>query len=79
MPSEQHTPWITRAVDWVASALGIGTFLGVVNIGVGLLSGAWLAYQLYVAIKYDLPVKKAQKRIAERQLRASATQPSDLA
>ena len=47
-------------VNWAAAVLGIGTFAGMVNVLVGLLSASWLAYQLYVSIKYELPVKRAR-------------------
>lgn len=69
---------VIKVLDWAASILGIGTLLGLVNIAVGLLSGAWLAYQLYTSIKYDLPVKKAKLKAAQREMLANATKPSDL-
>jgi hypothetical protein len=49
-------------VNWIAAALGIGTFAGLVNVLVGLLSASWLAYQLYVAINYELPIKRERLR-----------------
>lgn len=48
------------ALSYIAALLGVGTFAGFVSVGVGVLSGMWLAYQLYVAIKYDLPIKRAK-------------------
>ena len=53
-------------MSWLAALLGIGTFAGLVNIGVGLLSGCWLAYQLYTGIRYDLPIKRAKLAAAQR-------------
>lgn len=68
---------IKAAINWLAAILGIGTFAGLVNVVVGLLSGTWLAYQLYVAIKYDLPVKRAKLAAAKRGL-IDSTQPGDI-
>lgn len=51
-------PHLKTVVNWLAAALGIGTFAGLVNVLVGLLSASWLVYQLYVAIKYELPIKR---------------------
>lgn len=62
-------------VSYVAALLGIGTFAGLVNIGVGLLSGCWLAYQLYTGIKYELPIKRAKLASA---LRNEHTKPGEL-
>lgn len=47
-------------ISYMAALLGIGTFAGLVNVGVGVLSGCWLAYQLYTGIRYDLPIKRAK-------------------
>lgn len=57
---------IKAFVSYVAALLGIGTFAGLVNIGVGVLSGCWLAYQLYTGIKYELPLKRAKLAAAQR-------------
>lgn len=59
---------VKAAINWIAAILGIGTFAGLVNVAVGLLSATWLCYQLYVAIKYDLPVKRAKLEAAKRGL-----------
>ena len=64
-------------ISYAAALLGIGTFAGLVNVGVGLLSACWLTYQLYVAIKYDLPVKRAKLEAARRG-HLDSTQPGDL-
>jgi len=53
-------------VSYLAALLGIGTVAGLVNLSVGVLSACWLAYQLYVAIKYDLPLKRAKLKAAQR-------------
>lgn len=62
-------------MSYVAALLGIGTFAGLVNVGVGMLSGCWLAYQLYTGIRYDLPIKRAKLAAA---LRNEHTKPRDL-
>ncbi len=54
-------------ISYMAALLGIGTFAGMVNIGVGVLSGCWLAYQLYTGIRYDLPIKRAKLAAALRK------------
>jgi hypothetical protein len=64
-------------LSYIAALLGIGTFAGLVNIGVGLLSGCWLAYQLYVSIKYELPLKRARLAAAQRG-QVPSTKPGDL-
>ncbi len=67
---------VRLTLDWLAAFLGIGTVAGLVNLGVGVLSACWLAYQLWVAIKYDLPLKRAK---LEAALRGDiATKPGDL-
>lgn len=68
---------VKAGLSWLAAILGIGTFAGLVNVAVGLLSATWLAYQLYVAIKYDLPVKRAKLAAARRGM-IDSTQPGDL-
>lgn len=63
MTPEQHDQTITRGkalLDWIAAVLGLGTIAGLVNIAVGVLSACWLSYQLYVAIVYELPIKRAR-------------------
>lgn len=44
----------------LAALLGIGTFAGLVNVMVGVLSASWLMYQLWVSIRYELPIKRAR-------------------
>lgn len=69
--------FVRDLISYIAALLGIGTFAGLVNIGVGLLSACWLTYQLYVAITYDLPIKRA-KLEAARRWHLDTTQPGDL-
>ena len=66
---------LRSVVSYVAALLGIGTFAGLVNVGVGVLSGCWLAYQLYTGIKYELPIKRAKLAAA---LRGELSKPGDL-
>jgi hypothetical protein len=70
-----HAPlWakVVKALDWIAAVLGIGTLIGLVNLGVGVLSAAWIAVQLYGYWRYELPMKRANLK------RALAEVPSDL-
>ena len=55
-------------INYVAAFLGIGTFLGFVNLAVGLLSAGWLAVQVYGYIIHELPIKKLRKEILKAQL-----------
>lgn len=57
---ENMSPHLKSLANWLATALGFGTLAGFVNIVVGILSASWLAYQLYVAIVYELPIKRAR-------------------
>lgn len=78
MTPEQHDHLALRAkaiVDWIAAVLGLGTIAGLVNITVGVLSACWLAYQLYVAIVFELPIKRARLQAIRSGL--SDPQPSD--
>lgn len=61
-PEQQDhlVPTLKTVFNWFAAMLGIGTFAGMVNVLVGLLSASWLTYQLYVAIKFELPIKRAR-------------------
>jgi hypothetical protein len=65
-------------LNWLSAALGIGTVLGTVNLAVGVLSSFWLSYQLYVAIKYDLPIKRAKLQALRERSESDSTQPGDL-
>jgi len=42
-------------LSWIAAAMGIGTFLGWVNILVGVLSSIWLTVQLWNYFTYIRP------------------------
>jgi len=74
--------WIAvkTILTWIAAALGIGTFAGLVNIVVGMLSACWVGYQLYAALNYDLPIKRAKlKALRDQQHDAlDSTQPGSL-
>ena len=65
-------------INWAAAFLGIGTFLGVVNLAVGVLSAAWLAVQIYGYLVHELPMKRMRKQLLNRQLERNQTQPADL-
>lgn len=69
---------LKSVVSWLAAFLGIGTFLGLVNLAVGLLSAAWLLVQLYGYIVHELPMKRMRKLLLRRQVEANATCPAPL-
>lgn len=73
-----HALTVKAVVNWLAAALGIGSFLGLVNLIVGVLSGAWLAVQLYGYIAHELPMKRIRKKILQRELDRVRSQPADL-
>lgn len=69
---------LKTVISWLAAFLGIGTFLGFVNLAVGLLSATWLLVQLYGYIRHELPMKRMRKQLLRRQLDADATCPVPL-
>ena len=72
------TNTLKALINWAAAFLGIGTFLGVVNLAVGVLSAAWLAVQIYGYLAHELPMKRMRKQILRRELGRGATQPAEL-
>lgn len=66
---------LKSVISWLAAFLGIGTFLGFVNLAVGLLSAAWLVVQLYGYIAHELPMKRMRKQMLRRQLEAGEVCP----
>ena len=75
---QTDTNTVKALVNWVAAFLGIGTFLGVVNLAVGVLSAAWLSVQIYGYLVHELPMKRMRKKILQRELDRVRTQPADL-
>lgn len=61
---ETLTPAAKTFINWLAAILGIGTFAGLVSVVVGVLSGAWIAVQLYGYLRYELPIKRAKLKAA---------------
>jgi hypothetical protein len=61
-PEQQDhvVPQLKTLFNLFAAFLGIGTFADLVPVLVGVLSAIWLIYQLYVAIVYELPIKRAR-------------------
>lgn len=66
--SVENPNLVIKIINWIAAALGIGTFLQLVNVVVGLLSAGWLCIQIYGYIKYELPQKRARHKITMREL-----------
>lgn len=73
-----HAQAAKAVINWLAAALGIGSFLGLVNLIVGVLSATWLAVQLYGYLAHELPMKRMRKQMLKRELDRSRTQPADL-
>ncbi|VUZ27563.1 Uncharacterised protein [uncultured Comamonas sp.] len=67
---------LKSVISWLAAFLGIGTFLGLVNLAVGLLSAAWLVVQLYGYIRHELPMKRMRKQLLRRQLESGEVCPT---
>ena len=74
----ESVPIVKAFVSWLAAALGIGTFLGFVNLAVGILSATWLAVQLYGYLAHELPMKRMRRKLLQREMDRSRTQPADL-
>lgn len=74
----ESVPVVKAFVSWLAAALGIGTFLGLVNLAVGMLSATWLTVQLYGYLSHELPMKRMRKQILKRELDRGRTQPAEL-
>ena len=72
------TNTLKALINWAAAFLGIGTFLGVVNLAVGVLSAAWLAVQIYGYLVHELPMKRLRKPMLKRQLERNQTRPAEL-
>ena len=69
-----HTVTVKSVINWLAAFLGIGTFLGLVNLAVGVLSAAWLTVQIYGYIKHELPMKRMRKQILRCDLERARAQ-----
>lgn len=67
-----------KAVNYIAASLGIGTFLGLVNVVVGVLSALWLGFQIYGYVVHELPMKRMRKQILKRELDRTRTVPGAL-
>lgn len=73
-----HALTLKSIFNFVAAFLGIGSFLGVINLAVGVLSAFWLGVQLYGYLAHELPMKRMRKQILRRELERGATQPAEL-
>ena len=69
---------VKSVINWLAAFLGIGTFLGVVNLLVGVLSASWLAVQIYGYIMHEMPMKRMRKQMLKRELARARTGPAPL-
>lgn len=73
-----HALTLKSIFNWLAAFLGIGSFLGIINLAVGVLSAVWLAVQLYGYLAHELPMKRMRKQMLRRELERGATQPAEL-
>ncbi|GEM_PF-4888550 len=70
-------PAFLKAINYVAATLGIGSFLGMVNIAVGVLSALWLMLQVYGYIRYELPMKHYRREQARRAMERGRAKGTD--
>lgn len=70
-------PALLKAINYIAATLGIGSFLGLVNVAVGVLSGLWLMLQVYGYIRYELPIKHYRREQARRAMERMAADGGD--
>lgn len=70
-------PFFIKVVNYLAATLGIGSFLGLVNIAVGVLSSLWLILQVYGYIRYELPIKHYRREQARRAMERGRQQSTD--
>ena len=70
-------PVVVKAINYIAATLGIGSFLGLVNLAVGVLSALWLSVQLYGYIRYELPIKHYRREQARRAMERGRQQGTD--
>lgn len=69
---------VIKVINALAAALGISSFLGFVNLLVGVGSFGWLLLQGYGYVKYELPMKREKLRRLKAGLTVNSTQPGDL-
>ena len=68
---------LVKAINYIAATLGIGSFLGLVNLAVGVLSAIWLTVQLYGYVRYELPIKHYRREQARRAAERMAADNTD--
>lgn len=71
-PLDGAWSWLRDTISWLAATASLATVMGWLNLGIGLLSAAWLATQLYRFWRYE-SYSLARRREAEEQ--AQAAQP----
>ena len=69
---------VIKVINALAAALGISSFLGFVNLLVGVGSFGWLFLQGYGYVKYELPMKREKLRLMKAGQALPSTQPGDL-
>jgi hypothetical protein len=70
-PSDLHT-WLSTKVgamlSWASAVLGLGTFMGLVNTLVGVMSAVYLALQLWNYFTHTRPKNKLEMIILNRKV-----------
>jgi hypothetical protein len=57
---------LVKVINTAAAFLGISSFLGLINLAVGVLSVLWLCVQGYGYIKYELPAKAERLKLLKQ-------------
>jgi hypothetical protein len=68
-PLDGAWSWLRDTISWLAATASLATVMGWLNLGIGLLSAAWLATQLYRFWRYE-SYSLARRREAEEQAQA---------
>lgn len=62
-PLDGAWSWLRDTVSWLAATASLATVMGWLNLGIGLLSAAWLATQLYRFWRYEsYALRRAEQR-----------------
>ena len=61
---------LANFISWVSAALGVGTFLGYVNIVVGVLSAVWLGISVWNYFTHTRPKNKLEMQLLRQKIAA---------
>lgn len=74
-PLDGAWSWLRDTISWLAATASLATVMGWLNLGIGLLSAAWLATQLYRFWRFE-SFTLARRREAEEQAQAAPPIPA---